>query len=276
MKINFKKKELHLTPTQFEDITLVVVGEEPCLPSHSHGPKSRDPFLFHYIFSGTGRFSLHGKTYQVNANQGFLIPDDSVIYYETSEENPWHYGWIQIKGQGAQFFFDSLALSSENPIYTAKKENNLFQVFKNLINQANQTPNNPFTTRAALYSYLGELIQSNIHSNEHTIDFKMSYMQNAELYIVNNAHSETFRINDVAKYVGIDRSYLTRLFKQYYNLSPQEYLMQYRMNKAQHLIKNTTTPINIVAASVGYVDEATFSRIYKKYFGNPPSKDRKK
>lgn len=52
--------------------------------------------------------------------------------------------------------------------------------------------------------------------------------------------------------------------------SPQEYLVNLRMDKAQSLLKKTDLPINAIASAVGYQDQLAFSKIFKQNFGVSP------
>lgn len=247
------------------------VGEQNCAPNHFNGPKSREPFIFHFVVSGEGRFKIHGKEYHLTANQGFLIPDRSVIFYQSELKNPWYYCWFQISGSEAEHFFERLSLSPENPIYNAKADNLIFNRFKSLIFQANQ----PRPDRNLVFSALFQLFSELEHSSTTVQKIKLPdfvlYAQKAESYILDNYHHENFSISEVADYVGLNRSYLSRLFRNHFQISPMQYLLRHRMTKAKMLLQEGL-PVNIVASSVGYNDLATFSKAYKHYFGVSPSK----
>ena len=60
------------------------------------------------------------------------------------------------------------------------------------------------------------------------------------------------------------------MFKKTIGCSPQEYLVEFRMEKAKNLLKNTDMPINAVAAAVGYQDQLAFSKIFKQNFTVSP------
>jgi AraC-like DNA-binding protein len=59
-------------------------------------------------------------------------------------------------------------------------------------------------------------------------------------------------------------------------MSPQEYLMQVRMEKSRELLLKTDVPIYMVAKEVGYADQLAFSRIFRKKHGLSPEQYRKK
>jgi len=78
----------------------------------------------------------------------------------------------------------------------------------------------------------------------------------------------------LADYIGLDRSYLTTLFKERLNISPQAYLTHFRMNKACLLLKEKDLSITEVALLSGYKDPVVFQKAFKNALGISPSKYR--
>ena len=100
-----------------------------------------------------------------------------------------------------------------------------------------------------------------------------SYSEYAVRYI-NNHFSEKIRIQDLAKRIGISRSYLVKLVKQVTGMSPQEYLIEIRMRRASDLLGRSNDPIQSIAAECGYDDALAFSKVFKSKFGVNPSEYR--
>ena len=98
---------------------------------------------------------------------------------------------------------------------------------------------------------------------------KIPHIRKAIAYI-NDNYASRFKINELADYVGVNRSYLASSFKKVTGYSPKEYLISLRMEKAKSLLEKTDMPINAVANSVGYTDQLAFSRMFKEYSGISP------
>ena len=111
-------------------------------------------------------------------------------------------------------------------------------------------------------------IYSNITSNIH------SYVEASIDFIVKNYAS--INVNDISHYIGINRSYLYTIFKKQLNISPQRYLLNFRMKIAEELIRTTQYTICDIASQVGYNDSLVFSKIFKKTFGLSPANYRNK
>ena len=89
-------------------------------------------------------------------------------------------------------------------------------------------------------------------------------------FIENNYH-KIITINDIANHIGISRSYLTSIFKKRLDISPKEYLINFRLNKACGLLKTTNLSVSNIALKVGYNDPLTFSKIFKRSYNVSPS-----
>ncbi len=100
------------------------------------------------------------------------------------------------------------------------------------------------------------------------------YVKNVINYI-QLKYSEPIKIDNIAMALGLNRSYLTRLFKEATGYSLQEYLLTYRMKMAVKLLADESISVNQVAANVGYNDTFTFSKAFKRHFGKSPSDYRK-
>jgi AraC-like DNA-binding protein len=82
---------------------------------------------------------------------------------------------------------------------------------------------------------------------------------------------EKIKIDDIAKTIGISRGYLTGSFKKELGVSPQEYLINFRLEYAASLIRKTSSPIGDIAAEVGYNDSMAFSKAFKQKFKMSPT-----
>jgi transcriptional regulator GlxA family with amidase domain len=58
-------------------------------------------------------------------------------------------------------------------------------------------------------------------------------------------------------------------------ISPQEYLMQYRMDKAREMLLESDISIQEIALRVGYDNALTFSKIFKSYYNLSPANYRR-
>ena len=69
----------------------------------------------------------------------------------------------------------------------------------------------------------------------------------------------------------ISVSSLQRAFVRRLGMSPMQYVIRLRMNKAVQLLVERRLPVKEVAYLCGFSDEKYFSRAFKKAYGYPPS-----
>jgi YesN/AraC family two-component response regulator len=91
---------------------------------------------------------------------------------------------------------------------------------------------------------------------------------------VNYANKIT--IQSIAQFVGLQRSYLSSLFKEVIGISLQDYLISYRIRKACELLSGTSLLVGDIARSVGYEDPLLFSKMFKKSMLLSPTQYRTK
>lgn len=106
---------------------------------------------------------------------------------------------------------------------------------------------------------------------------KMSDRQgavNEALFYIENNYTQDISLNNIAKEVHLNPSYLSRKIKEYTNLGFSKYLLQLRMEKAIELLRQDYS-IKEVAKAVGYNDYRQFSTQFKDYTGESPSRYRK-
>ena len=96
------------------------------------------------------------------------------------------------------------------------------------------------------------------------------YVEQAVLYIRNN-YVRSIRVQDIADYVRVNRSYLYKLFEENLHVSPQAFLTSFRIARSCDLLELTELSIEGVALSCGYQDALVFSKVFKKQMGLPPS-----
>ncbi len=80
----------------------------------------------------------------------------------------------------------------------------------------------------------------------------------------------------LAQAVGLDKAYLSRLFKAQLGAAPMAYLATLRAEWAALLLRNSEMNCGEVGAAVGYPDATLFSRRFRARFGVSPSAYRKR
>ncbi|MDL2302035.1 helix-turn-helix domain-containing protein [Lachnospiraceae bacterium OttesenSCG-928-D06] len=89
---------------------------------------------------------------------------------------------------------------------------------------------------------------------------------------IDNHYTERISLSLLAKEFNIGISYLSTLFKKVYLISPNEYIIQLRIDRAKSLLSsNSELSIKQTAELSGYTDPYYFSRLFKMSVGMTPS-----
>lgn len=94
-------------------------------------------------------------------------------------------------------------------------------------------------------------------------------ISNTKTYIKEH-YMENISLEDIAKAVYTNRSYLSRIFKKKTGENLFDYVNRYRIEQAKLHIDEGNKKIYEVAALVGLEDTAYFSKVFKKYMGLSP------
>lgn len=271
-----KKQDLkHYNVDKATNLSLWVCqcGWEKCESGHFFGPGVRDHFLIHYAINGKGQLKTADKIYTIEKGQGFLITPGEVTTYVADEKSPWEYFWVGFKGVDAQHLLKRCMLSSQSPVFTCSDTVKIKSHFTKMLSAFKQNKGREYAMLAYLYLFFSELSAQSILQNPQTSNVKV-YLNSAVAYI-NDNYSYDINVTKLASHIGIDRTYLYRIFMDSISISPEQYLLKVRMTKAANLLKETDYPVLQVAYSTGYKDISHFSNIFKRFFGVSPSVYRK-
>lgn len=268
-------KSLNINNISNTDLNMYQCGKEDCTPEHYYGPALRDHYLIHYITEGKGYYTVNDKTYQLTKGQGFLICPGIVTFYQASKQEPWKYSWVGLNGSKAKDYLRYANLTVDKPIFTYKKDKRLIKIMEEMLSINKITKSNELRLLSLLYDFLSILVEeTNNEELTNNNELKLSYIREAVTFIEKN-YSRKITIQELARNIGLDRSYLYSVFQEVIEQSPQEYLINFRINKACELMKNPTLNIGDISRSVGYIDPLYFSKLFKKIKGLTPTAFRK-
>ena len=125
-----------------------------------------------------------------------------------------------------------------------------------------------------LFVWLSRSLRSQWETNLATKGHKLKeILESAKSYIDNNYNTD-ISLTDIASFVYISTSHFARAFKKYYNISPIQYLLSVRIEKAKSLLEETNLKVGDIASSVGFSAQQRFNDIFKKHLGVSPSEHR--
>lgn len=237
---------------KYKGFNPVRFGYEQCEPSYGYGPAVRSAWILHFVVSGKGIFSRDGIESTVNPGEIFVIPPYVETYYQADANAPWCYTWI-----GFECDLKLPNIFNEH-IIRCPGVGKIFNDMRRC--QSMQSGKSAFLSAKMweLYSTILEAGKKETDYVAQAISFmKAEYMMDIS-------------VTKLAKRLNIDRCYFSSRFKQEVGISPSQYLMDLRLEKATELMLKHGESPSVTAASVGYADIYNFSKMFKKKYGLSP------
>lgn len=92
-------------------------------------------------------------------------------------------------------------------------------------------------------------------------------------YIHEN-YKQGLSLNEIASHIGVSKSTALHLFQRFLHTTPVNYLIEYRLQAASRLLKNTNKKVKTIAYESGFHNVDYFCRLFKNRYHVTPSEYR--
>ncbi|MDO5785117.1 MAG: AraC family transcriptional regulator [Eubacteriales bacterium] len=257
----------------FQELCLCFCGHSVCYPDHSIQLAAHPKYVLHYILDGKGQFRIDGRTYSLGKDQGFLIEPNTMTAYKADHDDPWRYLWIGFEGSQAKDTLKRLGITPQTPTFSANCGDALFTIIQNIQSYQADDFEQELYIQSQLYQFFACLSHSMANNSLFRQERQNYYVRAAEAFIQEH-YAEDIKVQDIANYVGINRSYLATLFQRVLQMSPNRYLSNFRLTRGQEQLAISDLPISSIAELCGYHDPLVFSKAFKQLFGVTPTQYR--
>lgn len=86
--------------------------------------------------------------------------------------------------------------------------------------------------------------------------------------------SEPLSLLEIADHIGLSRRQIERLFSQEMGRSPARYYLEIRLDRARHLLVQSSLPVVEIAIACGFVSASHFSKCYRELYAKSPQQER--
>ena len=259
-------------------LSLVQFGFHKTPAGYGYGPTIRDHYLLHFVKGGTGIVQAHNTEYRINSGNIFAIYPHQITYYESSRSSPWEYYWIGFDGKWAKELMSRIGFENDQQIavkiiqpesvFNQLEEihalvKNLDDIDRNLIALTGQT--------MTLLHSVSVMPQDSTQVERREAPGILGHEYTRILLsIIATSYSEHISVQELARRLNLNRTYMSKLFKQDTGSSIRDYLADYRMGRAELMLLESHHTIGNIALSCGYEDALYFSRAFRKKHGVSP------
>ncbi len=252
------------------------VGHQKCEPGYQWGPGVRNHYCIHHVISGNGVYEVNGTVCELTAGDTFILYPEKEVKYYADEHQPWEYAWVGFMGEDADSLIRATDFSKEEPWIKEGilPQKEVQRKLEDIYSVKGSDYESAVAMTGALYTFLAVLMKYASPAQEQIRDNQLIYVEKAKDYITNN-YSYPITVEEIAEYVGISRSHLFRAFQNHIQQSPKEYLTEFRIKRARHIMRETGLSVAAIAYSVGFENNLYFSKAFRSKMQMSPSEYRK-
>lgn len=228
---------------------------------------SQKNFIFQYTVSGEGAITINSHTHILKPGQAFLIEKPSAVqYFLPKGSSHWELKFITFNYPSNQILKN--IINDYGNIFTLPSSSSVMNYWDELYRLASlKEMDNFFTVSTYAYTFVMKLhdtlrrIPGLLHSH--------NQMQTC-LDIIHANYQSPITLEQLADICCMSPSYLTKMFKETFKVTPIQYLIRYRLDMACQLLLQNHLSIETIALKTGFNSANYFSRIFKQIVGVSP------
>jgi AraC-like DNA-binding protein len=236
---------------------------------------------FIYYREGGNEFFINGSTVRVESGQALFINSRRL---HCSNPNPTtRRGFICVRIRpgmftadakaGAEYFErkfsaggpDFMVLDSQNEDHKA-----IIDGIISMAEKVSEVENRPLSVLSAaleLTEKMGELIPDAAFADNANRDHGV-YIDMVEY--IRDHYAQKIKTDDIAAAGHVSRAKVFQLFDQYAHISPNTYVINYRITKSCELLRDSSMSIMEISEKCGFQTSSYFSRVFCKEKGITP------
>ena len=217
-----------------------------------------------YITKGDGYFtSRHiGKTKVTEGTVLILYPNEWHTYVP-KKDTGWNAYWIGFKGLSAENIIGNGFFNKEEPVINIGFNEQLIDLFKSAIQLAQYQRTGFQQVISSVAMYMLGLIHYTHKNFSFEDDIVVENINKARL-MMRESFDRDLSPESVASSLNMSYSWFRKVFKRYTGLSPNQYQMQVKFQKAKELLASSTMQIKEIAAFLNFESESYFITFFKK------------
>lgn len=197
------------------------------------------------------------------------IPHNHRYWLERGED--WSFFWISFSGQEAMRLHQAI-LHSVGPVFrlspaTIEVVASICGKFRAGVPGAGEASGEAYRATMAIYDDVvahedGSAEAANPAEIDRAIGFIRSNL------------SQPLDVGGLAEVACMSRAHFSRLFKKHTGMSPAEYVLKERMERAAKLLSDTQLSVKQVSLFCGFTDPNYFSKVFRRTYANSPGEFR--
>lgn len=270
-------KRILYTPSTFARSSLLhlqEVGTLQALKPHTSTRNNLTSFLFFIVQSGSGFLTYEGIKHPLKTGDCVFIDCQKPYNHCTSEEL-WSLKWCHFYSQSMPEIYAKYCERGGECVFHPTNLNQFSQIVDEVYNLANSSDYiKDMRINQSLSSLLTLLMAQSWHPQDVMISRKRMELSAIKEYLDVN-YCKKITLDELESKFFINKYYLTKIFKEAYGVTINNYILANRITRAKQLLRFSDMTVDRIACEIGMNDANYFSRMFKKVEGLTPKEYQK-
>ncbi len=253
------------------------------LPDHVH-----DWHEIVYVYSGKGTFFIDQHFYEVQENDVFILPANTIHRAVPDSELPitstalfFHPSTLIHTSFMRSFTFSRIfEESNREKIYRYSIPKGRKERLTKYLEEMDMEYDKSYVDSSETLLLLLHMLLLDLNryclkqQQENTFEFEPEWLKKSLLYIDQNL-GDSLNLLTISNIAAVSPAHFSRIFKELIGLNVTEYVTTKRLILAKEKLLSTNDPIYTIANQCGYNSMPHFFRVFKNRFGITPKEFRK-
>jgi len=231
-------------------------------------------YQINYITQGSGIFETREGQFQVVPGSILILRPGMWHRYRPDPTTGWNEHYLGFNGEFCAHLFHEGFFASGKPVLYIGFQEYILKLFFEIIQQIKDEKTGHQQVGASKTILMLSEILSVIRNQEFAGKTIERTIRKACLYFRENLNTNV-NIEKLAAELNVGYSYFRQMFRKYTGISPTQYHLSLRIQKAKDLLISTNQSFKEIAIDLGFESYFYFSRIFKDKTGKSPLEFRK-
>jgi AraC-like DNA-binding protein len=229
-----------------------------------------DEYALIYITRGSGTFRSEGeRSWRIGPGTIIMLFPDVWHWYAPEKETGWDEYWVGMKGDNIARLTEHGFFSPESPVMEIGLHDSVLELYHEIVDIARfEGPGYQQVLGSLITHLLAHIHSLTLQHGKESANERI--VQRAKFLLADNvaAHLD---IEWLSKSLGLGYSRFRQIFKKSTGLSPYQYFLDQKINRAKELLQQGQFTVKEIAYMLSFDDPYYFSHLFKKKTGHPPS-----
>jgi len=231
-------------------------------------------YQLNYITEGSGIFETSEGQFQVVPGSMLILRPGMWHRYKPDQNTGWNEHYIGFNGDFCTNLFQEGFFQVSKPVLFVGFQEGLLKLFFEIIQQVKDEKTGHQQVSSANTILMLSNILSVVRNQEFAGKSIERKIRKACLYFRENLNTSV-NIEKLSADMNVGYSYFRQMFRKYTGISPSQYHLSLRIQKARDLLVSTDLSFKEIANDLGFESYFYFSRIFKDKMGKSPMEFRK-